>query len=70
MLGSSVADGQLDAFTTLPRTEAGMTQSEVAGRLRRPQSFVSKCESGERRVDVIELQDFASIYGKSVSDFL
>jgi transcriptional regulator with XRE-family HTH domain len=38
------------------RREAGLTQTEVARALRRPQSFVSKCESGERRVDVIELE--------------
>jgi len=37
------------------RTLAGLTQGEVARRLRKPQSFVSKCESGERRVDVVEL---------------
>lgn len=37
------------------RREANLTQEQVARRLRRPQSFVSKCESGERRVDVVEL---------------
>ena len=43
---------------------------EVAQRLRKPQSFVSKCESGERRVDVVEVERFAEIYGKEVSYFL
>ena len=52
------------------RHKAGLTQSEVATRLGRPQSFVSKCESGERRVDVVELDDFAKIYGKPISYFL
>ena len=37
------------------RTSAGVTQTELARRLRRPQSFVSKYESGERRLDVVEL---------------
>ena len=52
------------------RHKAGLTQSEVATRLGRPQSFVSKCESGERRVDVVELDDFAKIYGKPITYFL
>jgi Helix-turn-helix len=33
---------------------AGLTQHELAKRLRRPQSFVAKYEGGERRVDVVE----------------
>lgn len=36
------------------RNSAGLTQSQVADRLGRPQSFVSKFERGERRLDVIE----------------
>ena len=52
------------------RQQAGLTQIDVAGALRRPQSFVSKCESGERRVDVIELEDFAKLYRKTLSFFL
>jgi transcriptional regulator with XRE-family HTH domain len=52
------------------REEAGLTQVRVAEKLHRPQSFVSKCESGERRVDIVELQEFASIYGKAIGSFL
>jgi len=36
------------------RRTAGLTQQQVADRLKRPQSFVSKYERGERRLDVIE----------------
>ena len=52
------------------RHKAGLTQSEVATKLGRPQSYVSKCESGERRVDVVELDDFAKIYRRSITYFL
>ncbi len=36
------------------RKSAGLTQAEVAGRLKKPQSFVAKYENGERRLDVLE----------------
>lgn len=51
------------------RLDAGLTQVEVSHRLGRPQSFVSKCESGERRVDFVELQYFARTYKKRLSFF-
>ncbi len=52
------------------RKEAGLTQVEVAKKLRRPQSHISNIESGQQRVDVIELQRFAKIYGKNIDYFL
>lgn len=52
------------------RLSAGLTQQEVAAQLNVPQSYVSKCESGERRVDVIELMNFAQVYKKSLSYFV
>ena len=52
------------------RKESGLTQQEVALDFKVPQSWVSKCESGERRVDVIELQNFALIYKKPITFFL
>jgi ribosome-binding protein aMBF1 (putative translation factor) len=51
------------------REEAGLTQSEVASRLGKAHSFISKCELGERRVDFIELQQLARIYKKELSFF-
>lgn len=52
------------------RLEAGLTQVQVAKKLKRPQSHVSNVESGQQRVDVIELQRFARIYGKEINYFL
>ncbi len=52
------------------RQAAGLTQVEVAAKLGRPQSYVSKCESGERRVDVVELQEFAELYKKGLNFFV
>jgi len=45
------------------RAAAGLTQEDVARRLRRPQSFVSKYETGERRLDVVEFMDVAEAIG-------
>lgn len=39
---------------TIARKKAGVTQRELAEKLGKPQSFVSKCERGERRLDVQE----------------
>ena len=37
------------------RRRANVTQDELAARLKKPQSFVSEYERGQRRVDVVEL---------------
>jgi len=42
------------ALMVAARKQAGLTQHELARRLRRPQSFVAKYEGGERRIDVVE----------------
>lgn len=47
-----------------------MTQVQVAKKLGHHQSYVSKIESGERRVDVVELNRIAKLYNKSISYFL
>lgn len=51
------------------RLEAGLTQVQVAKKLKRPQSYISNVESGQQRVDVVELQKFAKMYGKDVNYF-
>ena len=45
------------------RLSAGITKVEAAELLGRPQSFISNCESGERRVDVVEFLAFCELYG-------
>ena len=52
------------------REDAGLTQVQVAKHLRRTQVFVSKSESGDRRVDVIELKAFSKLYRKPLDYFL
>lgn len=48
------------------RTEAGLSQDEVARLLDEPQSFVSKYESGVRRLDLVELEQVASALGTTL----
>jgi ribosome-binding protein aMBF1 (putative translation factor) len=52
------------------REAAGLTQLQAARKMGRLQSFVSKCESGERRVDIIELGKFSQAYGVRLAQFL
>ena len=51
------------------RQEAGLTQVQVAKKLKRPQSYISNIETGQQRVDVVELQKFAKLYGKDINYF-
>jgi transcriptional regulator with XRE-family HTH domain len=52
------------------RLGLGLSQAEVGRRLGRPDQFVSKSETGERRLDPIDLWRFARIYRQPVSAFL
>ncbi len=52
------------------REEAGITQRDAARLLGRTQSYVAKSETGERRVDVVEMLAFAAAYGKPPAAFL
>ena len=52
------------------RQRAGLKQEEVASNLKKPQSFISKIESGERRVDIAELKELAKIYKKDITYFI
>lgn len=52
------------------RRGAKLTQSELARRLGRSQSFVSKYESGQSRLDLVELQSICRALGTSLSAFV
>lgn len=51
------------------RQESGLTQQEIADRLSRPQSYVSKYELGERRLDFIETAEICESIGITIVDF-
>lgn len=51
------------------RLEVGLKQIEVAKKVKRPQSYISRVESGEYRLDILEVKKFAKLYGKSVNYF-
>ena len=55
--------GQLRKILVQARHDAGLTQVALAKKLGRPQSFVSKFERGERRLDVTEFLDVARALG-------
>ena len=52
------------------RIEAKFDQKKVAGLLGVTQSYISKVESGQRKIDVIQLSNFAKIYRKSLNYFI
>ena len=52
------------------RKDASLTQVHVAKHFGTHASFVSKIESGERRIDVVELADFCRLYGIKLTNFL
>ena len=73
LVTKSMFSKQYERFKQLlieARKKAGLTQVELAERLSRPQSYVSKYERGERRLDVIEFLDVAEAIGIEPIEFL
>jgi transcriptional regulator with XRE-family HTH domain len=52
------------------RHSAGLNQAELSARLHKPQSFVSKYESGERRLDLLEVRQLCIALNISFRDFI
>ena len=60
----------LQALLRQVRQEAGMRQVDLAARLGQHQSYVSKYESGERRLDILELRQVCQVLGISLTDLI
>lgn len=61
---------RLLALLRKTRLKAGLRQIDVAKRLREPQAFVSRYETGERRLDLLELREVCGAIGTTVIDFV
>lgn len=61
---------RLERLLRVVRQEAGLTQQDLADRLAKPQSFVSKIESGERRLDLLELREVCEALGTTLIAFV
>jgi len=61
-------DGVLSRLIAV-RNELGLTQRDVSLRLGMAHSFMNKCESGERAIDIAELWALSKLYGKPLIYF-
>ena len=52
------------------RLDAGLRQVDVAKRLKQPQAYVSRYETGERRSDLLELRAVCAAVGIKLKDFV
>ncbi len=66
----SLCQTKLQELLRKMRSEAGLRQADLAQRLGVPQSFVSKYESGERRLDMVEIRQVCLAVGVSLAEFV
>lgn len=52
------------------RLDAGMNQEDVADMLGKTQSYLSKIEAGQRRIDIPQLREFSRLYKKDITYFI
>ncbi|HEX8161988.1 MAG TPA: helix-turn-helix transcriptional regulator [Pyrinomonadaceae bacterium] len=63
---------QRDRLTTIMRElrlEAALTQTELASRLQKDQAYVSRYESGQRRLDILEVREICQALGIKFEEF-
>lgn len=61
---------ELAALLRRIREEAGLTQQELAARLQVTQSVVSKAESGQRRLDLVQLESYCQALGTTLTELV
>ena len=61
--------GRLVSLLREMRIEAGLTQVELAARIEKDQAYVSRYESGQRRLDVLEVREICQAIGMTLEEF-
>ncbi len=72
-MNKSTFTPEYDAFCLLlrqVREEAGISQNQLAKRIGVPQAWLSKCEHGQRRMDVLELWRLCEAVGIAPEEFM
>lgn len=72
-MASSLHSGKYQVFREMIvkiRKDADITQVQLAKELSKPQSYISKIENGERRIDFTEFVEIASILGIDMNEFI
>jgi transcriptional regulator with XRE-family HTH domain len=61
--------GRLVSLLREMRIEAGLTQVDLAARIEKDQAYVSRYESGQRRLDVLEVREICQVVGITLEEF-
>lgn len=61
--------GRLVSLLREMRVEAGLTQVDLAARIEKDQAYVSRYESGQRRLDVLEVREICQVAGVTLEEF-
>ena len=62
--------GRLVSLLREMRIEAGLTQVDLAARIEKDQAYVSRYESGQRRLDVLEVREICQVVGVTLEEFV